>query len=676
MTLDNTPFHTAGDLRPRRCFASSITLLRDKRLRRILALAGCKPRIGLAGKDDSVLIWGDANTAARGHKMAARKGAQKIYLEDAFLRSVHTGRQGDAPLGLLIDRQGLHFDGNHPSDLEDLLNRTALDDTALLDRARDCIARIRALHLSKYNAFDPQTPPPAPGYVLVIDQTQGDASVRASNGDIQTFREMLIDAQADNPGQRVLIRTHPETAAGLRKGHYSDADLSERVSFCDAAISPWHLLEGATAVYTLSSQLGFEAILAGHKPHVYGQPFYAGWGLTQDRAAPARRRRNLTRAQLFAGAMILYPVWYDPYRDRLCQIETVIDALHAQARAWREDHAGWVATGVRLWKRGTFARFFTRNIRFQNHPDAARALAQSRKSRWMVWAGKAHDDWDCVRVEDGFLRSKGLGAELVPPLSLVCDRQGIYYDPTRPSDLETILNKAAPLRRDQLERAEFLISRLRNDRLSKYNLGGAVPDLPPGLRILVPGQVEDDASIRKGAGTETTNLALLQRVRAENPDATLLYKPHPDVEAGLRAGAIPPETLEGLVDMVLPNTDPIAILDQVDGVWTMTSTLGFEALLRGVPVTTLGAPFYAGWGLTHDLGPVPDRRTARLELETLVHGALIAYPRYVDPVTGLPCPVEVAVDRLSQGDLPSGDPALRMLSKLQGLLASYAYLWR
>ena len=64
------------------------------------------------------------------------------------------------------------------------------------------------------------------------------------------------------------------------------------------------------------------------------------------------------------------------------------------------------------------------------------------------------------------------------------------------------------------------------------------------------------------------------------------------------------------------------------------------------------------------------------ELETLVHGALIAYPRYVDPVTGLPCPVEVAVDRLSQGDLPSGDPALRLLSKLQGLLASYAYLCR
>ena len=43
------------------------------------------------------------------------------------------------------------------------------------------------------------------------------------------------------------------------------------------------LMEGAVAVYTVSSQLGFEAILAGHRPQVFGQPFYAGWGLSEDR---------------------------------------------------------------------------------------------------------------------------------------------------------------------------------------------------------------------------------------------------------------------------------------------------------------------------------------------------------------------------------------------------------
>lgn len=120
----------------------------------------------------------------------------------------------------------------------------------------------------------------------------------------------------------------------------------------------------------------------------------------------------------------------------------------------------------------------------------------------------------------------------------------------------------------------------------------------------------------------------------------------------------------------------MALLDQVDAVWTMTSTLGFEALLRGVNVTCLGAPFYAGWGLTTDLGDVPERRTARPTLEGLAHAALIDYPRYFDPVTGTACPVEVVVDRLADGDVPAPGRGNRILAKVQGLFASYAYLWR
>jgi capsular polysaccharide export protein len=104
---------------------------------------------------------------------------------------------------------------------------------------------------------------------------------------------------------------------------------------------------------------------------------------------------------------------------------------------------------------------------------------------------------------------------------------------------------------------------------------------------------------------------------------------------------------------VLDRADPVWLLSQVDAVWTITSTLGFEALLRGVPVTTLGAPFYAGWGLTRDLGPVPARRLAhRPTLAALVHAVLIAYPRYYDPVSRLPCPPEVVLERLAGGPLP------------------------
>ena len=133
--------------------------------------------------------------------------------------------------------------------------------------------------------------------------------------------------------------------------------------------------------------------------------------------------------------------------------------------------------------------------------------------------------------------------------------------------------------------------------------------------------------------------------------------------------------LDGLADAVLDHANPAAVLQAVDEVWTMTSLIGFEALIRGVRVTTTGAPFYAGWGLTQDRGATPDRRRARPTLTGLVHAALIDYPRYIDPVTRLPCAVETAVARLASGQT-SRPPLLRLLAKAQGLLASRAPFWR
>ncbi len=665
----------AGRESGRRVFFFNAGFLRQRRLRRIMALAGYDLRLGWPTGDDLVAVWGQSPYAHRGEAVARRSGAGLIRVEDSFLRSLFPGRAGDPPLGLAIDCTGVHFNPDMPSDLETLLATHPLDDTAIMDRARGAIARLQEAHLSKYTAFDPHHPCPDPGYVLVVDQTKGDASITHGGADAGTFREMLVCAQEENPGARVLIKSHPETVQGHRRGYFGTSDATGRVTLFTDPVSPWALLEGAIAVYTVSSQLGFEAIFAGHRPKVFGRPFYAGWDLTEDRAPHPmpRRGRRLSRAQLFAAAMLLYPVWYDPYRDRLCPLEDAIAALEAETRAWREDRAGWTAYGMRLWKRRPLQGFFGQQtpLRFAG-PGRAPG-----KGRAMVWASKAKGAPEgAVRVEDGFLRSRGLGADLIPPLSLVCDDLGIYYDPTSESRLERLIARRAELRPDQALRAERLIRTLIEAGLSKYNLGQAAPKLPEGRSILVPGQVEDDASIRLGAGEICTNLALLERVRAENPDAVILYKPHPDVEAGLRAGHVAEADLARLADMVVAGTDPATLLGQVDAVWTMTSLMGFEALLRGVEVTTTGAPFYAGWGLTRDLGRIPARRAARPRLEGLVHAALIDYPRYRDPVTGRPCPVEVVADRLAHGPLPRPGPGNRTLAKLQGAFASYAAFWR
>ncbi|MEQ9243934.1 capsular polysaccharide biosynthesis protein [Roseovarius indicus] len=669
---DEKPAGHAGD---RRVFYFNAGFFRQRRTRRIMELAGYPLRLGKPTADDLVAVWGHSPYASRGEKVAEATGAGLIRVEDIFLRSLFPGRGGEPPLGLAIDSQGVHFNPNTPTDLETLLATNPLDDTVLMDRARGAIARIHEAHLSKYTAFDAETHAPDPGYVLVIDQTKGDASVTHGNADANTFREMLYYAQEEHPGARILIKTHPETNQGHREGYFSGTDENDRIRLFTDPVSPWALLDGAIAVYTVSSQLGFESIFAGHRPQVFGQPFYAGWDLTDDRhpLTLPRRGRRLSKAQLFAATMILYPVWYDPYRDRLGTLEDAISALEAQTRAWREDRHGWAAYAMRLWKRRPLQKFFGRYeaLRFaaDNLPAGPRPA--------MVWASKPEVAPEgAIRIEDGFLRSRGLGADLIPPLSLVCDDLGIYYDPSKESRLERLIASRAELRPDQQARAEALIKTLTTQRLSKYNLGDTAPALPQGHLILVPGQVEDDASIKLGAGAINTNLALLEKARAENPDAVILYKPHPDVEAGLRTGQIPPEALENLADMVLPRTNPADLLDRIDEVWTMTSLMGFEALLRGVKVTTTGAPFYAGWGLTRDLGRIPARRAARPTIEGLAHATLIDYPRYHDPVTDLPCPVEVVADRLASGTVPRPSRANRVLAKLQGVFASYAGWWR
>jgi capsular polysaccharide export protein len=665
---------------PRRLWHQNLSLLRNQRLHRMLELAGHELRFGLPGPGDGVLVWGCSPTAWRGEMVAARRGVPLVRVEDAFLRSIHPGRaRGEAPIGLLIDAVGVHFDGSRPSRMEQVLHSADLYKSNILAEASRLIDCLIQADLSKYNNHDPSLPAPDAGYVLIVDQTAQDASIRHSGASAATFRDMLATALADNPDTRIVIRTHPETALGLRPGHFATGDTGGRVSLLTAPVSPHRLLANAAAVYAVSSQMGFEAILHGHRPQVFGQPFYAGWGLTKDMQPQPRRQRRLTRDELFAGAMLLAPLWYDPCRDRLCGLEDVIFQLEAEVRAFREDRHGHVAAGMRLWKRGRLQAVFggTKALNFRDDPVIADRLAAAMGRGVLLWAGKEPQGFQpkapCLRVEDGFLRSRGLGADLVPPLSMVTDDLGIYYDPSRPSRLDALI--ATPPSESGRARAKALVARLRAEGLSKYNLAGApLPPLPPGHRILVPGQVEDDASILKGAGAVRTNLELLKAVRAANPGAVILYKPHPDVEAGLRPGAV--EGATEVADTILSQADPAALLAEVQEVWTMTSLLGFEALIRALPVTCLGAPFYAGWGLTRDLGPVPPWRTARPDLWQLAHAALIGYPRYWDPVSHRPCPPEVALDRLASGKIPHPGRANRLLSKLQGRFASFAHLWR
>ncbi len=272
------------------------------------------------------------------------------------------------------------------------------------------------------------------------------------------------------------------------------------------------------------------------------------------------------------------------------------------------------------------------------------------------------------RIEDGFIRSAGLGAKLVLPCSIVVDRRGAHFDPAIPSDLEMLI-ATSDFPPDLLARAERLAAQIVARGVTKYNLAGRLPTLPAAARrlVLVPGQVTDDRSVTHGGAGITDMAELLARVRAAEPDATILWKPHPDVDARLRRGALPDAEALRHADRVVRGAALAPLLARVDAVHVLTSQTGFEALLRGREVVCHGQPFFAGWGLTRDLAPIP-RRTRRIGLAELVAATLILYPRYCDPVTGRPCSPEALVDRLAS--LP------RRRTPLRGTAARVGAGWR
>ena len=560
------------------------------------------------------------------------------------------------PMGVWADPVSCPLAATPRSHLAHLLATAPLDDTALLNRARMGIEWWRLSQMCKYSAYSSENPEIKTPYVLVLDQPRTDESFAEGADSNALMREMLVFAQIELVRPHVVILT-------CEDGHFTTDDASDTITVVPHTANPWPLFEYATRVYTQSAALGFEAILSGHQPRVFGTPWYAGWGLTQDENPDPHRSRKLTRAQLFAAAMILYPTWINPLDGTPCQFEDAMAHAEARHRAAREDAQGYVASGLARWKHKHMRAAFGRQ-KFDITDDPAKiSAARASGQRHMAWGRETEAD---LRVEDGFLRSKGLGAALVPPVSLILDDLGVYFDPTGPSRLEAWIAKRADLPDHAAQRIRSFLARLRDARLTKYNIGEAIPDLPQGEKILVVGQVEDDASIQCGAGDIATNRALLDAARAAHPDACIVFKPHPDVEAGLRQGDI--KALDTLADVTARHADPLALIDACDRVWTMTSLMGFEALLRGTPVTCTGTPFYAGWGLTDDRGPVPARRAARPTLEGLAHAALIDSPRYFDPATGTPISPEAALDILiaqPKGRTAFAQTALAFLVKLR-----------
>ncbi|MHC6224598.1 capsular polysaccharide biosynthesis protein [Pseudomonas sp. X10] len=584
---------------------------------------------------DVIMAWGRKPSALKAMAEAAKNQRPVLTLEDGFLRSVGLGAD-DPPLSLIVDDVGIYYDASQPSRLEQLI-ATPLT-ASETERALALQTLWQEQRVSKYN--DARIEPlelPA-DCVLVADQTWGDASLQGAGPD--DFMAMLAAALERYPTSTLLLKVHPDVVAGRKRGHFDLAELERnpRVQILASNVHPAELLPHMRAVYVMTSQLGFDALMWNVPVHTWGMPFYAGWGLTHDRLPAPPRRQPASLAQLIHASLVRYPRYVCPERGEPCTPEALMNWLGLQRRHRSALPDTVQMLGFSRWKEPLVKLFFDGAAIHFVTPEQP----LTRELPVVSWGCK--HDADLVehpqpvsRVEDGFLRSVGLGAGKARPLSWVVDDLGIYYDATRTSRLERILLNEC-FDASLLARAEALRLAICQAGLTKYNLPGNAWQRPLGVQrvILVTGQVEGDASIRFGAHRIRSNVQLLQAVRERNPDAWVLYKPHPEVLAGTRAQGEDEAQAVHWCDEVIGDAPLQQLLETVDEVHVLTSQSGFEALLRGVPVTTYGQPFYAGWGLTRDEDLHPDvraRRSRLLTLDELVAGTLLLYPTYVSRIT-------------------------------------------
>ena len=479
-------------------------------------------------------------------------------------------------------------------------------------------------------------------------------------------------AQPQLPADAVLVRTHEalDGAKRLLPGKpvviwdptAQLAEPKEVARFITGECDPWHMLSGAAALVSEGDdEVRLIAALLGVACYDF------------DHATRKIDQANVDVLDL-VDRMFAGTEFENPFTgEELTALETIeLCGFWRRLIDSNRDMAGGI--GFAFWKQSHVAPLlWGGSVPFQFLRSGEGVKAGTSLAVWRSKASAAVTELErrnvtLIEVEDGFLRSQGLGADCVPPLSITVDRLGAHFDPSRPSELEILLQETR-FDKPLLERARKLRRAIIEAGIGKYERGVTLLDRPGGERrhILVPGQVEDDRAVQTGGCGLVCNVDLLARVRQQAPDAYILYKPHPDVLAGHRRGAMADGTCLRYADEIVGELPIASLIAMVDEVHVNTSLAGFEALLRKKPVTTYGVPFYAGWGLTTDLGPVPSRRTARRNIDELVAATLLLYPRYLDPVTGLPCPAEIVVARLSVSEERSAGFIVG-LRRLQGKL--------
>lgn len=670
-------------------------------------------------KEEVVIGWGHKKTAEKARKYAKNHNLPYIALEDGLIRSLDLGVNGAIPYSISVDNVGCYYDCTKPSKIEKLLEDASWYDEKIEKDASFFIAKITRLQISKYNCASD-----APSdlienkekSLLIVDQTFNDASLILGKAKDDVFKRMLDTAKEKFSDYTIYIKTHPDVLSGKKQGLFKKELLDDskfsslNIKIIKENYRAISILKQFSKVFVATSQMGFEALLLNKDVYCFALPFYAGYGLTKEIvntndleiAAILKRRKKLLNVsinKLFVATYLKLCRYVNPITKMRVSLNEILDLIDTQYRVNEENKQNYVVFNVKGWKQEILRAFLgctdTRyKVYFTKSYKKALSLCKEYNATLVQWASKKDFALEkeaqslnikTLNVEDGFLRSKGLGATYNKPMSLVFDDLGIYYDPRYPSRLEDIFNNIASISKIEKEELDIRANKLKDFILSrgltKYNVGTSIDRIWDEIKekaqgkkiILVPGQVEGDASVKYGGLSIHSNLDLLKKVREWHKDSFIIYKPHPDVLALARVKSeITLNAVKEYCDYIIYDVSINDLYKRVDEIHTLTSQSGFEALLRDVKVFVYGMPFYASWNLTEDYKK-ETRRKQKLSLNDLLIGTYFLYPRYYDWNTHLICRVEDICNLLTKETNTKSHNVLAILCRLQGNIKSMLF---
>ncbi|MDO6591631.1 hypothetical protein DS901_09535 [Loktanella sp. D2R18] len=260
-------------------------------------------------------------------------GNKLILYEQGFLASSHSwsesfksGKPNMACLGYVYDDIAHYFMADYPNRLINRMNSEIELSAEEFSRASAAMTRIVEQKISKYNSQPIVKPTMSDGYisrVLVCDQAFADASTIYGKVTERDFEKMLWAAIHENPTSQILIKTHPDThwEKGKRVGYYNHLQDVGRIRILRDPVNPFSLFECVDKVYVGTSQMGLEALFAGKEVICFGAPFYAGWGLTDDRQTIPHRHRKRGLEEVF----YFFYIWYTLYNVPGCATPSLVE---------------------------------------------------------------------------------------------------------------------------------------------------------------------------------------------------------------------------------------------------------------------------------------------------------------------------------------------------------------